>query len=33
MTAMAGLVIKPITGILDFLWIVLDSLKNTIVYQ
>lgn len=33
MTAVAGIVIKPVTGVLDFLWIALDSLKNTIVFQ
>ena len=33
MTALAGIVIKPVTGVLDFLWIILDSIKNTIVFQ
>lgn len=33
MTAVAGIVIKPVAGILDFIWITLDSIKNTIVFH
>lgn len=32
MTALAGLVIKPVTGVLDFVWITLDSIKNSIIF-